>query len=140
MSRNDRLVRLWGQATGNLDTIGTGVTTGGPTLLMDFVEKGTLSARCVVDIETSTFTMAAKWQVSADASTWEDVAPVNNAANVVLGTGSGGADAAITKHIDAPLAVYGARYARIALVAGGTTGAAVDTYDLSYSFARDDLM
>lgn len=140
MSRNDRLVRLYRQTTGNLDTFVAGTTTGGPSLLMHMVEKGTLSARCVLDIETSSITVATKWQISNDGTTWEDVVPVNNAANVIHGTGTGGADAAVTRNVDAPGAVYGARYARIALVNAGATGAAVDTYDLSYSFARDDVV
>lgn len=139
MARNDRLVRLYQQTTGNLDGVAATTATGMGSLLMHIVEKGTLSARIVVDVETDTMTLAAKWQMSHDGSTWEDCAVPNNAANVTLATGTGGADATVTVNLSAPDAVYGARYARIALVNGVAEGNATDTYDVSYSFARDDL-
>jgi len=140
MSRNDRLVRLYQRTTGTLDAVAAGTVTGMGALLMHIVEKGTLSARVLVDIETSTITVTPSWQISHDGTTWEDVVLPNNAANVSLGTGTAGADAAITRNISAPDGVYGARYCRLALTPGVTTGAAVDTYDVSYSFARDDLV
>lgn len=97
-----------------------------------------LSALVTVDAETSTFTWAAKWQVSNDGSTWVDVANGSqNAAAVVLATGTAGADAAVTKAIPAPDAIYGWRKARLTLVTGGTTGASADTYSIAYSYRAD---
>jgi hypothetical protein len=139
MARNDRLVRLWQQKTGNIDAAADGTYTAMNTVLMHLVAQGTLSARCVCDIETNTLTMKAVWQVSHDATTWENVHPSNGAAYVALGTGTAGADPTITKHVDAPAAVYAARYARIAILNEAAAGNAVDTYDVSYSFVRDDL-
>lgn len=140
MARNDRLVRLYGQATGDFDSDAAGTVTAGPSLLMELVEKNTLSCRAVVDAETNTLTISAKWQISHDGTTWEDVVQPNNPGDVVLATGTGGADAAVTKNLSAPEGVYGSRYARIALTNGVATGASADTYDVSYSFARDDLL
>lgn len=140
MSRNDRLVRMYLQKTGTLDGATAGTVTPGNSLLLDVVEKGTLSARCVVDAETNGLTITAKWQISNDGSTWEDVLLPNSAAYVVLATGTSGSDAAVTANISAPDAVYGARYARIVIVNGAQTGTSSDTYDVSYSFARDDLV
>jgi hypothetical protein len=97
-----------------------------------------LSALVVVDCETSTLTMAGKWQVSNDGSTWIDAAhdPQNPAA-VVFATGTAGADAAITRSFPAPDSIYGWRKARFAIVTGAATGAATDTYAISYCYRAD---
>lgn len=93
----------------------------GATLNMTKVESGTLSALCTVDAETNTLTIAHAWQVSNDGTTFYDCAPSNNAATVVLATGTGGADAAVTVSIEANQSVYGYKYARLRLVAGVAT-------------------
>ena len=139
MARNDRLVRLHQQKTGNLNGAADGTYTAMNTLLMHQVQTGTLSARCVLDIETNLITVKAVWQVSADGTTWEIVQPENGAAYVALGTGTGGADATVTRHVNAPSAVYGALYARVALLNEAAAGLVADTYDVSYSFVLDDL-
>lgn len=124
--------------SGNADTLVLGSVIAGSA-----VDTGdnarqkirNLSALVTVDAETSTLTFTAKWQVSNDGLTWVDVANGSqNAAGVALATGTGGADAAVSKAIPAPESVYGWRKVRIALVTGGTTGAAVDTYAMSYSY------
>lgn len=123
--------------SGNADTLVAGSAINGNTLFLggDSEKVKNLSAVLNLDIETSSLTMAAKWQVSNDASTWYDVAHGSqNAAAVVLGTGTGGADAAITKAVPAPDSIYGYRFARLALVTAGATGAAVDTYSIGYSY------
>lgn len=121
--------------TGNLDTVVAGGNGAGATLLSQTVTPGTLSALFVVDAETSTITIAAKWQVSDDGSTWYDVAGApNNAADVVLATGTGGADAAVTRVVPAPTQVHGWRYIRAVARVGVTTGAAVDTYSIAYRY------
>jgi hypothetical protein len=123
--------------SGNADTLVAGSSINGASLFLgvDAEKVKNLSATLNLDIETTSLTLAAKWQVSNDASTWYDLAHGSqNAAAVVLGTGTGGADAAITKAIPAPSAVYGYRFARIALVTAGATGAATDTYAIGYSY------
>jgi hypothetical protein len=93
----------------------------GTAVRMSEVETGTLSALVVCDAEKETFTISAVWQVSDDNSTWYTVAPANNAATVVLATGTAGADATVTKVVDANGSVYGYKFARLRLVSGGTT-------------------
>lgn len=128
--------------SGNAATLVVGSVIGGTAVdLGDNARQKVraLSALVAVDAETNTFTFAAKWQVSNDGSTWVDVANGSqNAAAVVLATGTAGADPLVTKSIPAPDAIYGWRQARIALVTGGTTGAAADTYALSYCFRTAD--
>ena len=125
-------------ASGTLDTLVAGTTTGGTAVELGDNSRQkvrALSALLVLDVETSTITVSAKWQVSNDGSTWVDVANGSqNAAAVVIGTGTAGADAAITRMIPAPDAIYGWRKARIALVNGVATGGAVDTYSMSYCY------
>lgn len=125
-------------ASGTADTLVITTVIGGTAVLMGDNARQkvrSLSALVTVDAETSTFTFAGKWQVSNDNATWVDVTNgPQNAAAVVLATGTGGADAAVTRSYEAPATVYGWRYARFALVCGGTTGAAVDTYSIGYSY------
>lgn len=125
-------------ATGTADTLVITSVIGGTALDMGDNARQkvrALSALVTVDAETSTFTFAGKWQVSNDGATWVDVANgTQNAAAVVLATGTGGADAAVSRVFDAPTSVYGWRKCRFALVTGGTTGAAVDTYSIGYNY------
>jgi hypothetical protein len=94
-----------------------------------------LSALVVVDCETSTMTMTGSWQVSNDGSTWVTVTNgPQNAAGVVLATGTGGADASVTRCFEAPQAVYGWRKARFAITNAVAAGGATDTYSISYSY------
>ncbi len=124
-----------GSTTGNLDSVASGTTVGMATLNNKQVRPGTLSATYVVDAETSTLTMAAKWQGSADGSTWVDFAnSTSNAAAVVLATGTAGADATVTKAVPAPEAVAGFQFVRATIVVGGTTGTTSDTYTVSYNY------
>lgn len=125
-------------SSGDFDSVSAGTTVG-----MTAVDLGDnsrqkvrgLSALVTVDAETNTLTLAAKWQVSNDGSTWVDVANGSqNAAAVVLATGTAGADAAVTKMIPAPDAIYGWRKARIAFVVGVTTGTTSDTYAAGYCY------
>jgi hypothetical protein len=101
------------------------------------VVNGTLASLVIVDAETNTLTLSAYWQVSEDGSTWYDVAGTpSNPANVVLATGTAGADAAVTKVLPAPAAVYAWTFARVAVVNGVATGAATDTYSIQYKYVR----
>lgn len=123
--------------TGNADTLAAGSAINGNSLFIggDSDKVKNLSAVLTLDIESASLTLTAKWQVSNDGSTWYDVAHGSqNAAGVVLGTGTGGADATITKAVPAPDSIYGYRFARLALVTAGATAAATDTYSIGYSY------
>lgn len=123
------------QTTGNLNTVVAGTVTAGSTLPMGRVKNGSLSAHVTVLAETNTLTISALWQVSNDASTWITCANGSqNAAAVVLATGTAGADAAVTRAIPAPDSVYAHKYARVAITNGVTTGGASDTYTLGYTY------
>lgn len=125
-------------ATGNADTLVAGsVIAGNGVDLGDNSRQKvrSLSALVTVDCETNTLTMAGKWQVSNDGSTWVDVANGSqNAAAVVFATGTAGADASVSKVFPAPDSVYGWRKARFAIVTGVQTGAATDTYSIGYCY------
>lgn len=95
---------------------------------------GSLSALVTVDAETDTLTITGRWQVSNDKSTYVDIVPSNNAANVIIATGTAGADAAVTKAICAPDQIFGYKYCRYVLTNGVATGAATDTYSIGYSY------
>lgn len=125
-------------SSGTLDTLVAGTTTGGTAVTMGDNSRQkvrSLSALVTVDAETDTITITGKWQVSNDGSTWVDVAHgTQNAAGVVLATGTGGADAAVTRCYQAPDAVYGWKKARFAIVNLVATGAAVDTWAIGYQY------
>lgn len=112
-----------------------GTTTPGTALQTAGIELGTLSCLCVVDAETDTITLTAKFQVSDDNSTWYDLAgDAQNPANVLLATGTGGADAAVSRVLPVPPAALGWKYVRPALVNLVATGAAADTYAFTFYF------
>lgn len=137
MASNAKIVYN-GQATGSLNINGAtaGTNTGGPTFVTANCTPGSLSALTTVDAETNTITMALVWEVSNDASTWVQCAPTNNAAVVVLATGTGGADASVTRVIPANDAVYGWRYCRAAIQNGVATGTTNDTYSIGYNYVK----
>lgn len=123
--------------TGDFDTDAAGTVNAGATLTMNQVEPGSLCAEVTVDAETSTLTLSAVWQVSVDNSTWLTVANgPQNAAAVALATGTAGADADVTKVLQAPDCVYSFTYARCAVTNGAQTGAAADTYSVKYHYMK----
>lgn len=125
--------------TGNFNGVNAGSAVAGKAISVgnETQRVRALSARLSLDIETSTLTAAALWQVSNDNTNWIDVAYApNNAAAVVLATGTGGADPTVTKIIPAPDAVYGYRFARISVVMGVTNGTTNDTYEIGYAYRR----
>jgi hypothetical protein len=112
-----------------------GATTGGTALPTIGIEMGTLSCLCTVDAETSTITLTAKFQVSDDNATWYDLAgDAQNPANVLLATGTGGADAAVDRVLPVPSQALGWKYVRAAVVNGVAQGAAVDTYAFTFKY------
>lgn len=130
---------LLAAVTGNLDTLVAGTQTRAGQVVMRQVQEGTLSALVVVDAETNTITLQADWLVSNDGSTWYTCSTAsNNPATVVLATGTAGADAAVTRVIPAPAAVYsGWAYAAVAITNLVQTGAATDTYSVRYSYRSE---
>ena len=123
-------------ASGNLNGLTAGSVVGGNAVFMGNVWKkvANLSALLKLTAATNTLTMAAKWQVSNDNSTWYDVAnePQNPAA-VVITTGTA---AEVDKVMPAPDAIYGWQYARIAIVTGVATGASGDLYTIAYNYRQ----
>lgn len=120
-NNNDLVIKTAITASSAFSTSAAPQYLTGATLDMTKVESGTLSAVCTVDAETNTLTIAAQWEVSNDGTTFYVCSPSNNAANVVLATGTSSADAAVTKCVEANQSVYGWRYARVRLVSGVTT-------------------
>lgn len=112
-----------------------GSTTGGTALGTNGIELGTLSCLFVLDAETDTLTLTGKFQVSDDNSTWYDLAgDAQNPANVLMATGTGGADAAVSRVLPVPTQALGWKYVRAAVVNLVATGAAADTYAMTFHF------
>ncbi len=98
-------------------------TVNGNAVEMNDVAFGTLSARATILADTNTITITAKWQGYDKAGNWVDVASEpQNPAGVAAATGTAGADAAVTKIIPAPTAVYAFRRARIVFTSGTGVG------------------
>lgn len=128
--------------TGTFNTVTATSQVNGNAVFMgsDVARASSLSALCVLLAETNTLTLTVKWQVSNDNATFVDCAQsVSNTAATVVGTGTAGADTAVTRVFDAPSAVYGWKYARVAFVVGVATGAAGDTYTYGYSYVQGDI-
>ena len=126
-----------GSTTGVLTSVAAGTFTPGATVANSQVRPGTLTAQFVVDAETDTLTIEAAWQVSQDGSTWVDLAYTpNNAAAVVLATGTAGADASVTKVVPAPQGASGWRFVRAGVVNKVAEGTVNDTYAISYGYIR----
>lgn len=109
----------------------------GPSQVMQDVTPGTLSATCVVTADTSTITLSAVWEGSDDGgTTWKRLVSENNVAPTVLATGTGGADAAVTRVVSAPAAAYGWRAVRCSILVGVTTGASIDLATVGYNYCK----
>lgn len=140
MSWNARRVTT-AASTGDFDSDAAGTVNAGATLTMNQIEGGSLCAEVTVDAETSTLTLSALWQVSVDGSTWMTVANgPQNAASVALATGTAGADAAVTRVIPAPDAVYSFKHARCAVTNGVQTGTTSDTYSIKYHYLKPKFL
>lgn len=129
----------WRAATGGSGDLTAapvaGTTTPGTALATAGIESGSLSCHVNVDAETNTITLTAKFQVSDDNSTWYDLAgDAQNPANVLLATGTAGADASVDRVLPVPPAALGWKYVRAAIVNGVATGAAADTYAFVWHF------
>lgn len=128
--------------TGTFNTVTATSQVSGNAVFIgnDVARASALSALCVLLAETNTLTLTVKWQVSNDNTTFYDCAQsISNAAATVVGTGTAGADTAVTRVFEAPQAVYGWKYARVAFVVGVATGAAGDTYTYGYNYVLGDI-
>lgn len=88
---------------------------------------GTLAAYVEADC-TGGVTWTPVWRVSDDNTTFYDIAPAGNLANVAISTTTTG------KMIAAPSEVHGFRYARLRLTTGGVTGVTANVCEISYCF------
>lgn len=126
--------------SGTFDTVVVGAAINGTALFtgLEYQEVLGLCAKVVVEAETDTVTITARWQISRDNSTWVDVAHGSqNAAGVALATGTGGGDPVVTRYVVCPdEALRAAPWVRLSLVIGGNTGAAIDTYAVSYDYTK----
>lgn len=123
-------------SSGDFNTLVAGSVVAGTAIFMGNIapKLKSLSAKVAVTAATSTITLAAKWQVSNDNSTWIDVSNgTQNAAAVVLATGT---TTIVTKVIAAPEAAYGWMWARVAVVTGVATGGATDLYAIGYNYRQ----
>lgn len=125
--------------TGTFDTKAAGTDVTGAAVAIADARTATLCAIVTCKADTNTFTITPYWQGTLDGSTWIDIATSNNAAAVALATGTAGADAAVSKIIPIQSGTYGLYQVRLALRAGVTTGAAIDTYSIQYAYQRDPM-
>lgn len=133
MSFNSKLRQNY-RALGVTALSGAAPQTGaGNAVQMQDVVVGTLCANIYAQATTNTLTISAKWKVSDNGITWRDAKVPNNAANVVIVTGTGSA-VADNIVLAAPDCVYGKRYAKCDLVTAGATAAAGDEYNISYGY------
>lgn len=123
-------------ATTSLNTGTAPQTNEGTTVPIVDVEVGTLSALVAVSAKVNTMTVEPQWRVSADGSTWYSVKASNNAAAVVMATGTGSAVTA-TLVISAPDGVYGWQYANCAVISRVAAAAdSNDSYSVSYNYMK----
>jgi hypothetical protein len=126
---------------GNLNSNAAGTTEGGTYATSGAVALGVntqaianLSALVGVLAETNGITVTPVWQVSNDDTTYVNATPSNDAANVVIATGTAGADTAVSACISAPDSVYGWKFARLAFKNLVQTGATGDLYSVGYCY------
>lgn len=114
-----------------------GTTTAGTALATAGIEMGSLSCLFTLLAETNTITLTGKFQVSNDNSTWYNLAgDAQNPANVLLCTGTAGADTATSVVLPVPPSALGWKYVRPAVVNGVATGASGDTYAMTFYFRK----
>lgn len=112
-------------------------TLSGASISTRNVALGSLSAKVAAVAKTSTTTITANWQVSDDGSTWVDAKAANNAANVLICTGTG-SSVTTTVMLAAPDAVYGWNFCRVQAVTGTSTADGTDDgATFSYRYLKD---
>lgn len=123
--------------SGNVNGVTAGNSVTGTALSTVGIAAGTLSCLFVLLAETNTLTLTASFQVSNDNSTWIDLAgDAQNPANVAQSTGTAGADTAVSRAIPVPTPALGWKYIRPKVTVGVATGAAADTYALTWQYRK----
>lgn len=74
----------WLETSGDLGSSSDGDLVGGPSMHMDIVQPGTLSAKLAIHSETSSLDIYPEWEVSDDESTWLRCTPPDNASSAKL--------------------------------------------------------
>lgn len=123
-------------SNGTLNTLVSGSVVPGTAIFIGraYNKIRALSARVQLTAATATLTMATKWQVSVDNTTFVDVVNgTQNAASVVLATGTA---AIVTKVIPCPELVYAYPFCRLSVVTGVATGAAGDLWVIDYTYRQ----
>lgn len=111
-------------------------TNAGPSLAMNDVTVGSLSALVYMQAKVNLMTMEPQWQVSKDGTTWYDAKTSNNAAAVVAVTGTG-SNVSTTIAVSAPDAVYGYAYSRLSVVSRLADAVdANDEYSIEYNYLK----
>lgn len=109
----------------------------GAAIQTRLVEIGSLSALIALALTTNTITGAGRWQVSQDGTTWYNLAPSNNAANVVIATGTGSA-ATTTIAVEAPQGCYSWTYVRFQAYTGvASADGTADAATIGYRYLKD---
>lgn len=107
------------------------------SISMARVMPGTLTARMVMGVKTSSLTLTPQWQVSDDnGSTWENFKTLNHAASVATAAGTG-TIVNTTVHLEGPASLSSHRLVRIAAVGAGATAVNTDDFlTTSYSYVQ----
>jgi hypothetical protein len=123
-----------------LTAIAKDTITGGPSLDMSLVKRGSLSALVTVKAETDTIAIESFWEISnvGGAGPWYEVVTRDNFVPVVEASGTAAADAAVSVVLGAPGCVYSALYARASVRNRFIAGTVNDTYAIGYNFAQED--
>jgi hypothetical protein len=126
------------RALSAVTAVAAGTVVAGNTIILDKVEPGsTVVARVEMLVNTTSLTMAPSWQVSTDNSTWLNLKPMNNAANVATAAGTG---SDVTTTVGLVLGgPFPFRYARAVITtAGATAHATADKLAVSYNYVAKD--
>lgn len=128
------------QGTGTTALVGAAPQTGAGNPLSAVAKRvalGSLSARVYAQATTNTLTITGKWQVKESAGgTWLDCFASNNAAQVVIVTGTGSAVAS-TRVVEAPDGAYGWPFIRYVVTTGVATAAAGDEFSVGYNYRQE---
>lgn len=111
----------------------------GASVRMARVEPETLSAHVRVTAQTTDITMYAQWQVSMNGTNWYNAKGSTNSANVVLATGTAGADTAVDVVLSAPESCTAWRYARVQLYTGAASATTGDLGGIQYYYRENNL-
>lgn len=120
--------------TGNLNGVTAATSTPGPVTATALIER--MSCEFALLAETNTITLEARWEVSDDNSTWVDFPTQANAAVVVFGTGTAGADSTVTKALPFPGEAVTYQFIRPVVVNRVATGATGDTYSMTVRYTK----